>query len=131
MVICSTDIARNDFEEGPEQKLNEQLWRRGTIKLQLPDAMPVSDIREIVKAYGLVMPDGPDKETWLKYRERNRDFAPVSVLEDIARNQGVLSLVMTLKDAKLLAAKAEHELRWDDVLAVQKVYADQLERKHA
>ncbi|MFA5263965.1 MAG: AAA family ATPase [Opitutaceae bacterium] len=131
MVICATDVARADFEVGPEQKLNEQLWRRGTIKLQLPDALPVCDIRAIVNAYGLSMPDGPVGQTWMQFRTAHNELNYVGVLEDIARNQGIQSLITTLQDGNILASKAKRELRWGDVITVQSIYAQQLARKKA
>ena len=131
MVICATDVGRDDFEKGPEQRLTEQLWRRGTIKLQLPDALTVADVRCIITAYGLSMPTGPADQTWRQFRTLNADLPYVGVLEDIARKQGIQSLVTTLGDGNVLASKAKRELRWDDVIDVQKIYAQQLARKTA
>lgn len=133
MVICSTKVGRDEFEHGPESKLMEQLWRRGTIKLQLPPAIPVGDARAICKAYELTIPGvqnydhvnpAPNKpETWKQLRSENPDESYIPILENIARKQGVKALVTTLKDAQTLAHKHNRELRWDDVIAVQGVYA--------
>jgi DNA transposition AAA+ family ATPase len=127
MVICATNVARDEFTEGmgKEAKLLKQLWRRGVIKDQLPDALPVGDVRAFAKAYGLPFPDAPEKvehDTWKNLRAGHPDFAAVDVCENIAYNYGVLHLVSVLKDGGNLAKKRSRELQWKDVIEVQQTY---------
>jgi DNA transposition AAA+ family ATPase len=111
MVICSTKVGRDEFEHGREAKLMEQLWRRGTIKLQLPPAVTVADARAICAAYGLTIPDIGKPDTWKQLRVRYPDEDHIRVLEYIAFKQGIQVLITTLKDAQTLARKKDRELR--------------------
>lgn len=131
MVICATDVGREEFENGREKKLMEQLWRRGTLKLQLPKALRVGDVRAICHAYGLDLPDAPTKgkDTWKRLRQEHPELDQLDVLEDIAYNQGIQSLVTTLQDGNVRASRASRDLRWEDVIAVQAIYAAQKKHK--
>jgi DNA transposition AAA+ family ATPase len=127
MVLCSTNVGRTEFTEGEgkEAKLLKQLWRRGVIKLQLPDALPVDDVRAFAKAYRLPFPDAPEKaeqDTWAKLKENHADFAGLQVCENIAYNYGVLHLVSVIKDGNIRARKKQRDLTWEDVNGVQASY---------
>jgi DNA transposition AAA+ family ATPase len=65
MVICATNVARDEFTEGKgkEAKLLKQLWRRGVTKLQLPDALRVGDVRAIAAANAWPFPPRPRRAT--------------------------------------------------------------------
>jgi hypothetical protein len=141
MVICATNVARDEFTEGmgKEAKLLKQLWRRGVIKLQLPDALPVADVRAFAFAYGLSFPAAPQKiddDTWKNLRELHADFtvtlgkdsqgrqlpSACDVCENVAYNFGVLHLVSVLKDGAKIAQKRGRELQWKDVAEAQSIY---------
>ena len=126
MVICSTNVGRDEFDadKGHEAQLLKQLWRRGTIKLQLPDALRVGDVRAFALAYGLDFPAAPESgdDTWKKLNAAHPLFAGLSVAENIAYNYGVKHLVSVFKDGNIRARKKERELTWEDVVAVQKNY---------
>lgn len=127
MVICATNVAREEFTEGmgKEAKLLKQLWRRGVIKLQLADALPVGDVRTFAQTYGLPFPAAPEKiehDTWKRLHEEHADFAGLGVCENIAYNFGVLHLVSVLRDGKKVASKRSRELQWKDVIEAQGVY---------
>jgi DNA transposition AAA+ family ATPase len=126
MVICATNVAREEFTEGmgKEAKLLKQLWRRGVIKLQLPDALRAGDVRAFASAYGLAFPDEPERgdDTWKGLRAAHPTFAGLEVCENIAYNYGILHLVSVLKDGSKLAAKRDRELQWKDVVEAQGVY---------
>lgn len=132
MVIITTNVARDEFTEGRghEAKLLKQLWRRGVIKLQLPDALPVGDVRAISAAYSLKFPAEPatGSDTWRNLRANHPDFEAIDVCENVAYNYGVLHLISVLKDGGKIADKARRELRWGDVKESQRVY-DQLAAK--
>lgn len=126
MVICATNVARAEFTEGEgkEAKLLKQLWRRGVIKLQLPDALPVGDVRAFAQAYKLPFPDAPERgdDTWAVLKSDHADFAGLGVCENIAYNYGVLHLISVFRDGAKVAHKRNRELQWKDVIEAQAVY---------
>ena len=125
MVICGTNVARDEFETGTEKKLLKQLWRRGVIKLQLPDALPVGDVRAFATAYGLPFPPAPaneDDDLWKSLHENHPTFTAAQLCDDIAYNYGVLHLASVLTDGKKIAAKRNRPLKWDDVIEAQRTF---------
>jgi DNA transposition AAA+ family ATPase len=133
MVICSTNVGREEFDEktGHEAKLLKQLWRRGTIKLQLPDALRVADVRAFATAYELDFPAaGKGGDTWKALRAAHPDFEGLNLCERIAYESGVKHLVCLFQDGNIKAGKKERELRWSDVISAQDNY-DTLSAKKA
>lgn len=133
MVICSTNVGRDEFDEtkGHEAKLLKQLWRRGVIKLQLPDALRVGDVRAFATAYGLPFPAAPEtgNDTWKRLNTDHPAFIGIKVSETIAYNSGVKHLISVIQDGNKWARKKNRELRWEDVIAAQKTYDDLSARK--
>jgi DNA transposition AAA+ family ATPase len=136
MVICSTNVGRDEFDEktGHEAKLLKQLWRRGVIKLQLPDALRVGDVRAFAVHFGLSFPPAPEKgdDTWKNLRSAHPQFEGLEVAENIAYNYGVKHLVCVIQDGMTLAKKSKtaRPLAWTDVVKAQGVY-DALSAKKA
>ncbi len=132
MVIFTTNVAREEFTEGlgREAKLLKQLWRRGVLKLQLPDALRVGDVRAFAAAYGLPFPEPAGADTWAQLNEHHAAFPGLKVCEDIAYHYGVEQLVTVLRDGTKLAKKRGRDLQWKDVTDAQAVY-DQLAAKKA
>lgn len=131
MVICATDVGREEFETGKENKLLKQLWRRGTIKLQLANALPVADVRAFAQAYGLPFPEAPEdgsKDFWKALRAAHPQFEGLDVCERAAYDFGVQHLVSVLQDGSKFASKRKRDLTWKDVRDAQSVY-DQLSAK--
>lgn len=124
MVIFATDVGREEIEGGKESKLLTQLWRRGVIKLHLPSALRVGDVRAVVKAQGLDFPDAPKgkKDLWKELRAAHADFAGLDVCERIAYNHGIKHLFAVLADGKKMADKEDRALEWDDVVEAQAIY---------
>lgn len=126
MGIFATNVAREEFTEGQgkEAKLLKQLWRRGVLKLQLPDAMRVGDVRAFAQAYGLEFPEEPESgaDTWANLKAMHPDFAGGALCENIAYNYGVEQLVTVLRDGAKIAKKRNRDLQWKDVLEAQAVY---------
>lgn len=59
MVLCMTNIGRDEIERGKLSPVLKQLSRRGVIKLQLPDQAPEADFHLIAKrAFKLDKPEG-------------------------------------------------------------------------
>lgn len=137
MVICATDVGREEIEGGKEAKLLSQLWRRGTLKLQLPTALRVADVRAFAEAYSLDFPaelpctkEKPD-ETWKRLQVECPEFEGWEVCDKIAHNSGVQHLVSVFRDGGALAKKAGRDLAWSHVIQAQGVYDNLLARKKA
>jgi DNA transposition AAA+ family ATPase len=128
MVICATDVGRQEIETGRESKLLGQLWRRGTIKLQLPSALRVADVRAVVRAHKLDFPGAPEKgrgaDTWKNLRVTAGDFDGLDVCERIAYNFGIKHLFCVLQDGSKIAAAGKRGLQWGDVKEAQGIYDD-------
>ncbi|MBX3736714.1 MAG: ATP-binding protein [Candidatus Didemnitutus sp.] len=125
MVICSTDVGRDEIEKGKDAKLLQQLNRRGVIKLHLPSALRVADVRAVVRASKLDFPDAPKgtrKDLWKHLREDNPNFVGLDLCERIAYNHGIKHLFSVIADGKKMADRAERALEWDDVLEAQAIY---------
>lgn len=124
MVIFATDVGREEIEGGKESKLLTQLWRRGVIKLHLPSALRVADVRAVVKAHKLDFPDAPKgkKDLWKELRAAHADFAGLDVCERIAYNHGIKHLFAVLADGKKVAEREGRALEWDDVVEAQSIY---------
>lgn len=127
MVLIATNVAREEFVEGfgKEAKLLKQLWRRGVIKLQLPDALRVGDVRAFAVAYELEFPAAPEKDeddVWKKFNLANADFVAGALCERIAHDYGIKHLVSVIQDGNRIAKKRNRDLQWKDVLEAQRMY---------
>ena len=72
MVLCMTNIGRDEIERGKLSPVLKQLSRRGVIKLQLPDLAPESDFHLIAKkAFSLEKPEGDALEIIRTIRQQN------------------------------------------------------------
>src|SRR5258708_34217698 len=101
MVICAPDVGPSEIETGNASKLLNQLWRRGVIKLHLPAALRVADVRAVVKTHKLTFPDAPKgsrKDLWKHLREDAPNFEGLDVCERIAYNFGIKHLFSVLED---------------------------------
>lgn len=72
MVLCMTNLGRDEIETGPLSPVLKQLSRRGVIKLQLPDTAPESDYTLIAaKTFSLPKPEGDVLEIVRTIRHKN------------------------------------------------------------
>lgn len=72
MVLCMTNIGRDEIERGKLSPVLKQLSRRGVIKLQLPDLAPEADFHLIAKkAFSLEKPEGDALEIIRSIRHQN------------------------------------------------------------
>jgi DNA transposition AAA+ family ATPase len=125
MVICSTDVGRDEIEKGRDAKLLQQLNRRGVIKLHLPSALRVADVRAVVKSYKLDFPDAPKgtrKDLWKHLREDHPEFTGLALCERIAYHHGIKHLFSVLADGRKMAEREGRALEWNDVLEAQSIY---------
>lgn len=98
MVLCMTNIGRDEIERGKLAHVLKQLSRRGVIKLQLPDLAPEDDFLEIAaKAFGLPKPDHDAMEIIRTIRDRS----------------GIGVYCHYLKIGARLAANLRRDFTWD------------------
>ncbi len=119
MVICSTNIGRQEVEKGHDAKLCSQLLKRGTIQLQLANAMPVEDVRAIVQAYKLDFPAPKKGELWKNFQAENKGQ---TYCHDIAYEKGINYLILCLQDGNILAGKQSRSLTWKDFETAHETY---------
>jgi DNA transposition AAA+ family ATPase len=99
LILCGTNVAREEIERGQYKLLLEQLRRRGIFRLQLPQVAPWSDRVAIAAAYGLPDPDGAARET----------------VDEIVHASGLRAYVSYLQAATKMAAKRKQPLAWRHV----------------
>lgn len=58
LVMAATKVGMAGLESGPHRMLFDQLRRRGTVRVVLPDAPPVRDLNAFARQYGLPPPAG-------------------------------------------------------------------------
>lgn len=123
MAIVSTDVGREELENGIEKKLLEQLSRRGVLRLNLPAGLPVYDVRAVCEARGLEFPSAPvpdrdgngeNLDTWARLLKTAdaRDLSVLRILEDIAVNRGMECLFTNIEDARRFAEKRGEAFEW-------------------
>ena len=99
MVLCGTNVAREEIERGQHKLLLEQLRRRGIFRLQLPQVAPWSDRVAIAASYGLSAPEGSARDT----------------IDEIVQASGLRAYVSYLQAATKMAAKRKQPLSWRHV----------------
>ena len=98
MVLCMTNIGRDEIERGKLSPVLKQLSRRGVIKLQLPDMAPESDFHLIAKkAFSLEKPEGDVLE----------------IVRTIRHNNGIGVYCHYLKIGARIAKNAGEDFAWD------------------
>lgn len=123
MVIISTDVGRNELENGIEKKLLEQLNRRGVLRMNLSSSLPVYDVRAVCLARGLSFSeapnpsrsvDGSNLDTWsnLLKNASQEDLPHLRILQEIAVNKGMECLFSNIEDGRKLAQKLQEEFNW-------------------
>lgn len=126
MVICSTNIGRKEVESGHDAKLCSQLLKRGTIQLQLPNAMPIEDVRAIVEAYKLDFPAFRRGELWKNFQPGCKGH---EYCHDIACERGINYLILCLQDGNIIASKQNRALQWKDFERAHETYTALAESK--
>ena len=94
--------------------------------MQLPNAMPIEDVRAIVQAYKLTFPSAKKGELW-------RNFVPEcrghEYCHDIAYSKGINYLILCLQDGNVIAGKQNRELEWNDFERAHETYVALAEPK--
>lgn len=97
MVICGTNVLRDEIMVGKLQLMLRQLDRRGIIKVQLPDIIPMKDCEKIAKEWlKLPPPEGEARE----------------IIKDLVGKTGLNAYVHFLKAAVRVAAADKQTVNW-------------------
>jgi DNA transposition AAA+ family ATPase len=112
LVICGTNVLRDELHTGTKASVLEQLRRRGTIKVQLPARPPKSDLDKIAKRFGLPPAEGEAAE----------------VVKDMIHQSGLGMYVKFLQSAHLMASRAQKPISWDHYIQAADIIA-KLSRK--
>jgi DNA transposition AAA+ family ATPase len=105
LVLCGTNVFRDEVETGTHAALLEQLRRRGLPPLQLPSVLPQGDMDAIARAYGL--PPAPD--------------AVHEKREALVKTTGLRAYVTFLKMAAKKADKADRKITWGDFMSAHDI----------
>ncbi len=120
MVLCGTNVFRDEIREGKDHRLLEQLNRRGILKKQLPDASPIRDIRAICIDYGLTFPAARRGERWKNFPRSDQ----WDILRDLAYFHGLKRLTLTLNCGQKVARKAGKKLDWSYFVRAHQIFAN-------
>lgn len=97
MVICGTNVLRDEIMTGKLQLMLKQLDRRGIIKVQLPDVTPMRDCEKVAKEWlKLPPPEGEARE----------------IVKDLVLKTGLNAYVHFLKAATRLATAEKVAVNW-------------------
>jgi DNA transposition AAA+ family ATPase len=115
MVLCGTNIARDEIESGQHKELLAQIRRRGIFRLQLPEFAPWADRIEIARHFGMrEAPEGSVRK----------------LVDDIITRNGLKAFTSYLQAASRIAAKRKAPIGWThfqtayDVIAKLSVVED-------
>jgi DNA transposition AAA+ family ATPase len=108
MVLCGTNIARDEIESGQHKELLAQLRRRGIFRLQLPAYAPWADRLAIAKHFGLVeAPEGGTRE----------------LVDEIIRKNGLKAYTSYLQAASRISIKRKVAIEWKHFVTAHDVIA--------
>lgn len=107
LVMCSTKVGLAGLEGGKNRLLFDQLRRRGTVNVVLPDVPRVADINAIARSFKLDLPKGPLLDS----------------IKALLRSRGLGVFIKYLQDAYRTAAKDKEAMTWDHFTAVNDLYA--------
>ncbi len=97
LVLCGTNVVRDEFTRGEHKKLLSQLLNRGVAHIQLEDKPLESDLAKFFHFYRLPEPTGDAKRA----------------ITDIIHAHGLGKLLKTLQAAARLANTKKQTLTWD------------------
>ncbi len=109
MVICGTNLWRDELKEGKDKLLLEQMERRGVFKRQLPSEPTRADLKTLFKkAFTLDWPTGVAAE----------------IIKEVNTQQGLTAITEYLRYGHRLAAKAEEPLSWSHFVKAHAIIKD-------
>ena len=106
MIICGTNIGRDDLKIGKDKDLLDQFTRRGIFSVQLGAQPTPADLKAIFKqAFDLEYPSGE----------------PLELIKAVNQHQGLTAVTEYLRFATRLAKKADQPLRWEHFCKAHKI----------
>jgi DNA transposition AAA+ family ATPase len=96
MVLCGTTQLKKEILLGNHAEMLEQFTDRGTLKVQLPDRLPKSDVLLIAKGFGLTDPN---------------DIAS-DLIDELMQARSLRKFGKLLQAAKRLSAREGTEITW-------------------
>jgi DNA transposition AAA+ family ATPase len=97
MVLCGTNIARDEIENGQHKEMLAQLRRRGIFRLQLPEYAPWPDRIEIARHFGIqTPPEGQVRK----------------LVDDVITKHGLKAYTSYLQAASRIASKRKTAMTW-------------------
>jgi DNA transposition AAA+ family ATPase len=115
IVLCGTNVFRDEVEKGKQKGILEQTKRRGMVPLQLPSMLPRADMDTIAAAYGL--PSAPDFIHQIR--------------TEMIRKLGLRSYTNHLRAAGKLAYNNHQEFSWDHFVKAHDIMAKYLVQEPA
>jgi len=107
VVLVSSNLGRDEMENGRYAELLKRFNRRGTIKVQLPAHPPQADLDKISKKFGLPPADG----------------IAADVVKDMIHTSGLGMYIKFLQSACVMAAKEKKPVSWDHFVQAHDIIA--------
>lgn len=107
MVLCGTNVARDEINGGPHKRLLAQISRRGVFKLQIPDHATIEDRNAIARHFRLAPAAGEARK----------------LVDYIIRGYGLKAYITYLRAGARLAERRSQPIAWDHVLAAHETIA--------
>lgn len=107
LVLCGTNVLRDELHTGTLAPILEQLRRRGTIKIQLPATPPKSDLDRIAKRFGLPPAEG----------------LALDVVKTMLQSSGLGMYIKFLQAGCAMAAKEGRKASWDHFVQAHDIIA--------
>ena len=114
MVLCGTNVFRDELQQGLHKRFLEQLRRRGIFELQLPSVPPRADLDAIAESYGLAPCEGEAEQLVLQ----------------IAKNAGLGRYCKFLEAASRHAKKKNQKLNWGHFVSAHDIIKNLSEANH-
>jgi DNA transposition AAA+ family ATPase len=126
MVLCGTSLMMDQIRGARHAEL-EQLFNRGTHRLNLMSAPTVADLTAILKHWGLEVPDKKLVLTVVDKTEHDEEVkdAPYEVLRQLATTVRLKAITERLRYARKIAKKAKADLNWTHFLLAHHMIANQ------
>jgi len=107
MVLCGTNVGRDEIDRGPQKEYLEQLRRRGVFRLQLPKYATQGDLNAIAKSFGLPPAEGEAAD----------------LVKQIIRANGLKAYTSYLQAAGRIASNTRRKLAWKHFIQAHDVIA--------
>ncbi len=109
MVICGTNLWRDELREGKDKLLLGQMERRGVFKRHLSSEPTRADLKALFKkAFTLDWPTGEAAE----------------IIKKVNTQQGLTAITEYLRYGHRLASKAEEPLSWNHFVKAHAIIKD-------